>query len=461
MRGENRNLLSQRWHHADDSFFLSEFPKLVFMKSFLLTAATGWLARILAIAVNIVGIPLILQSLGPTRFGVVLIALGIGSLVGIGNIGIGRVVGIVVARFYLKSPGFVAKVVSFGTLIAAIFHVAFFLFCTGVLLALANHVELGPDAILLHPQFMMSTVAVFFAASLWFFLSVFEGVDAGQHRMARLYGFQILGYALTLALFLTLFRRMPSILFATLLLNMGYVVGSAMHAVDVWLRHRNFFKWTTRRPRLLVQALFRGSLDFAIIGLVASITFQFTTGLFGLVVGPDAIVDLGVFMRLMMAFGGIVFTVTTPLSNLIATRVSQGDDRGALHAAVLTGGGLLTGCAVAAIGFELFGERLLTLWLKMATSYQPSFRIMASLLIFCTGAYAYATAVAIGFGGVKRVARIHLFAGACLLPISYLCYAIFGQAGILMGMNIILVAMTIACLVSGPELQSLRARVAL
>src|ERR1700754_96564 len=109
------------------------------MNMFLLTAATGWLVRVLAIAVNVVGIPLILQSLGPTRFGVVLIALGIGSLVGIGNVGIGRIVGIAVARFYLKSPAFVARFVSYATLVAVTFHTGFFLVCTGILLASMTH----------------------------------------------------------------------------------------------------------------------------------------------------------------------------------------------------------------------------------------------------------------------------------------------------------------------------------
>jgi O-antigen/teichoic acid export membrane protein len=427
------------------------------MKSLLLSAAAGWLVRILAIIVNVVGIPPVLQSLGPTRFGVVLIAMGIGSLVGIGNVGIGRVVGIAVARFYLKSPMFVSKVVSYATVVAVTFHTVFFVMCAVALLVLARHVELGPDSVEYRPEFVVSTIAVFFAASVWFALSVFEGVDAGQHRLVRLYWYQALSYALTLTLILTMFRRMPSILFATLLLSAGYVVGNVMHAFDVWIRHRNLFRWPARQPRQLVRALLAGSLDFAIIGFVVGITFQLTTGIAGLIVGPDAIIDLGIFMRIVASLGGIIFAVTTPLSNLIASRISHGDDRGAFDATILTGGGLLAGCAIAAIGFDIFGERLLTLWLKTTTSYEPLFRIMASLLIFSTGAYAYAVAVAIGFGGVKRVARIHMLAGAAVLPAAYFCYAIFGQAGVLMSMNFILAAMAIACLLTGNRAQSLRA----
>jgi len=427
------------------------------MKSILLSTASGWFLRALAIAVNLVGLPLALQSLGPTKFGVMLIAFGIGSLAGIGNVGIGRTVGIAVARFFKKSPRFIAQVVSYSALRAAIFHVLFFGVCAGILLALASHIDLGPGAAEFRSDFFASAIAIFFITNLWFALSVFEGVDAGQHRLARLYCFQILGYAIALGFLMTAFRHAPSIFFATLLLNSGYVLGSAMHAIDVWLRHRYLFRPTTTKcPRLLVRSLLRGSADFAAIGLVISITFQFTTGIFGLLVGADAIVDFGVFMRIMASFGGVVFTVTTPLSNLIAARMSVGNDRGAAHAAVVTGLGLLAGCAMAAAGFDAFGEQLITLWLKTAISYEPLFRTMASLLIFFAGLYAYATAVAIGFGGVKRVARIHRMAGAVFLPLSYGCYVMWGQAGILMAMNMTLAFIAVVSFAATFQLISLR-----
>jgi hypothetical protein len=50
-----------------------------------------------------------------------------------------------------------------------------------------------------------------------------------------------------------------------------------------------------------------------------------------------------------------------------------------------------------------------------------------------------------------------MLAGAAVLPAAYFCYAIFGQAGVLMSMNFILVAMAIACLLTGNRAQSLRA----
>jgi O-antigen/teichoic acid export membrane protein len=419
------------------------------MKSILLATGAGWLARFFALVVNLIGIPLVLQELGQTRFGLMLIVMSIGSWVGLGNVGVGRVVANIVARFFHRSREFVRAVVFYAIVASLALQSLFFCICVVLLLGFADYIHLGSDGAAYKHEFVISTIANFFTFSLWFFLSVFEGIDAGQHRRFRLSLYQIAGYLLTLVLLFTAFKAAPSLLFATLLLSSGFLIGNVLHTIDILVRHRNLFRLVSNHRRQLIQIIMLSALDFTLISLAGSIIFQFSTGMFGLIVGPDAIIDLGVFMKIMMSVAGIILSVTYPMSDLIAGRVARNDTQGAIQVMLLTGSGLLLGSAIAAIAFELYGERIISVWLRTPTAYNPLFRTMASLLIFVTAASQFATGLAIGFGHLRNVARIHAVQAILALPIAWLFYMLAGQAGILLAMNVALVFGAVACLKIG------------
>lgn len=427
------------------------------MKSILLTTIAGWLARVLAIALNVISMPIVLHSLGPTRFGIMLISLSVGSWIGLGNAGFGRVVAIVTARYYRKSPAFVATVVSHLAAISARFYVALFAVFTGAFLFFMPRIELGVDGAVYATEFAAGTIGVFFTMALWFFLAVFEGIDAGRHELFRLYRIQVFTYAATLLLMFTAFRARPSLLFATLLLGSGGLLGNLIHALDVLRRHRGLFRPQAGPRHSLGRALIYNSLDFTIISMAISIIFQFTTGVVGLIVGPDEIINLGVFMRIMNSAGAVILTVTYPMSNLIASRIAHQNRPGAAKVALWTGAGLLLCVGVAAAVFGVVGEQLLSLWLKAPVTYDPAFRLLASLLVFLTAVYAYAAGVAIGYGKLRAVARVHAVVAAAVLPASYLCFRSIGQAGILLAIDMVLLATAIACILSVREFKPLRA----
>jgi O-antigen/teichoic acid export membrane protein len=429
------------------------------MKSILFSTAAGWLARVLAIVVNFGGMPVVLQTLGPTRFGIMLMAISVGSWAGFGNLGFGSAVGLIVARFFHRSKTFVPRVVSCVMLMAIVCQSVFFLISSAVLLLMSSRVNLGPDDLLYRHDFVISALIMILASNLQLFLSVFDGVDAGQHQLYRLYRYQIVAYGLVLLLLLTVFPAMPSIAFATTLLGAGFLAGNLMHAADVWKRHSDLFTaGVAGIRRRLVKALILSSADFTIISLATSVIFQFTTGLVGLIVGPDEIINLGVFMRIHTSTAGVILTVTVPMANLIVARVAKQDLQGAVDAALLTGAGLLSICGVAALGFDLLGERLISIWLRTPTQFDPGFRMMASCLIFTTAFSLYATGIGIGFGNLRRVARIHAIEACAVLPLAYVCYLFFGQAGILGAMNAVLFAGAAASIAARPLAANLRQR---
>lgn len=408
------------------------------MRSILITTLAGWIARGLAIVVNIIGLPVALHSLGQTRFGLFLIVLSVGSWIGLGNAGFGRVIAIVTARYYRKAPGFVAAVTAHLVRRAVGYYIFLFVGCCVVFLVAARLHAMPDDAEAYAFEFKISTIAVFFSMSLWFFLAVFEGVDAGRHELFRLYWYQIGAYLLSLVAMFTILPRWPSLLLASLLLSSGFLLGNLFHALDVYRRHRSMFTTVRRIPRALSRAVLFHSVDFTIIAIALSVIYQLVTGLIGMVTGPDQILNLGVFMRLMASGGGIILTVTGPMSNLIATRIAHQDAEGARRILVLTDIGLVGTMGCASIAFDVAGERLLSVWLHTPVVYDDDFRLFAAVMIFLTALYCYTSAAAIGFGHLRQVARIHAVMAVLVLPSAFLMFAWRGQAGVLMALDMVL-----------------------
>src|SRR5262245_58980295 len=113
------------------------------MKSVLLAACAGWLSRLIAIATNLIGMPLVLQELGQKRFGIMLIAMSVGSWVSLGNVGVGRVVANVVARYFHRSRAFIRQVVFYAVAASLAIQTIFFCICVLVLLEFADRIDLG------------------------------------------------------------------------------------------------------------------------------------------------------------------------------------------------------------------------------------------------------------------------------------------------------------------------------
>ena len=410
------------------------------MKSILFSTLSAWLARLLAIAINIVGLPLALSALGQERFGLLLIVLSVGSWIGFANIGMGRVVSNIIARYKHLPSGFVANSISTATAIAAIINIALFIISSVLFLTSASIFPLNTAIENNYAQFTVSIVSLFFALTLWFFLSVFEGVDAGHHQVHRLHLFQLPSYALSLILIVFAFPRHPSIVFATYLLSLSFLPGSLLHAVDVVRRNRDLFvagfKWRRGTMRLLLLS----SIDFTIISLGLGILFQLATGLFGFIAGPSAVVELGVFMRLMQSYGTLVIAFTYPLSNIVASKIAARDYVSALRTARFSGLLLFAGCSAGAVIFYMYANQLLSIWLHSDVKFRGLFLVSASALIVVSAMHFYFAALLIGGGDTKSVARIHLLEAAAFIPFAYALFTQWQEGGVLLALDITLFA---------------------
>lgn len=414
------------------------------MRSILLPTLAAWLARVLAIALNIIGLPLALRALGQERFGLFLVVLSIGSWIGFANVGMGRVVASIITRTAGRSPALTARLISMATALAAGINLALFLGASTLFLAVMATVPLN-EAIAHHRiEFEISIVSLFLAMSLWFFLSVFEGIDAGHHQLQRLYYFQLGSYALSLVLLFVVFPRHPSIALAAYLLNLSFLLGSIAHGIDVARRNRHLlvrhFGWHRQAVRLLLLS----TLDFTVISLGIGILYQLSTGLFGFVFGPDKVIELGVLMRLMQSYGALLIAFTFPLTNVIASRLAARDGDGARHAARISGFLLLGGALVASLGALLFANGLLALWLHAGIRFTPPFLVATSLLILLSSLHFYLAALLMGGSDTKRAARIHLAEAALFLPIAFASFHAAGQTGLLIALDTVLAGGCIA-----------------
>ena len=408
------------------------------MKAILLSTGSAWMARLLAIALNIVGLPLALDRLGPSRFGLLLVVLSIGSWVGFANIGMGRVVANIIARRRKLSSTFAVTAVSTATTLAALFNIALFVVSTAIFMLVMAYAPLGDTVAANRTEFITSIVSLFFAMSLWFFLSIFEGIDAGRHQLHRLYVFQLGSYALSLILLFVIFPAHPSIPLAAYLLNLGFLLGCMVHALDVIRRNRDLFtSHVTWQPRVVRRLLF-SSLDFTIISLGIGILFQLATGLFGMIAGPASVVELGIFMRLMQSYGALVIAFTYPLSNIVASKIKARDFTSAIQTVRISAALLVVGSSIGAITFAIFARDLLSLWLRSAFHVDGLFLIAGALLIVIAPVHFYLTALLIGINETKHAARLQLVSAAAFLPVAYAMFWRWQQSGILLALDIVL-----------------------
>ncbi|MGO4713744.1 hypothetical protein [Bradyrhizobium sp. 2TAF24] len=416
------------------------------MKSILLPTLAAWLVRLLAIALNLIGLPFVLARLGQDRFGLFLVVLSIGSWIGFANVGMGRVVASIITRAAHRSPALTARLISMATALAALINLGLFVVATALFLAVMATVPLN-DAIAHHrTEFEVSIVSLFLAMSLWFFLSVFEGIDAGHHQLQRLYYFQLGSYALSLVLLFVVFPRHPSIALAAYLLNLSFLLGSIAHGIDVARRNRHLlvrhFGWHRQAVRLLLLS----TLDFTIISLGIGILYQLSTGLFGFMFGPDAVLELGVLMRLMQSYGAVLIAFTFPLTNVVASRLAARDSDGARRAARISGLLLLGGAVVASLGALVFANGLLALWLRSGIRFAPGFLAATSLLILLSSLHFYLAALLMGGGETKRAARIHLLEAMLFLPVAYVSFRLQQQTGLLIALDAVLAGGCLAML---------------
>ena len=410
------------------------------MKSIVLSTLFSWISRLCAIVLNLVGIPLALAKLGPSRFGLLLVVLSIGSWIGFANIGTGRLVANIVARRRKAASRFTIEMISFATVLTAGFNLLLFGVATALFVLVMSFAPVDDVIAANYRDFVVSVVILFLAMALWFFLSIFEGIDAGHHQLHRLYIFHLCSYLVSLAALFMLFPAHPSIWLAAALLNLGFLLGSIAHAADVVRRNSRLFSLNfTWNPRI-AQLLLLSSVDFTIISLGIGVMTQLAPGLFGFIYGPESILELGIFMRLMQSYSALVLAFTYPLSNIVASRLKARELEPTVHTVRISLILLLVGAGSAGCAFFLIGNFVLSFWLRTSVALDSVFLSSASLLIVIITFHFFFSALLVATNEVRKAASVQLGEALAYLPLTYICFKLEGQGGILVAMDVVMFA---------------------
>jgi Na+-driven multidrug efflux pump len=168
------------------------------------------------------------------------------------------------------------------------------------------------------------------------------------------------------------------------------------------------------------------------------VVYQLSTGFFGVIAGPETVVELGIFMRLMQSYGALVISFTYPLSNIVASKLKRREFASVIHTVRLSGILLLAGASTGAVGFLLLGNPILSFWLRSAIDLDRVFLLGASVLIVLSAVHFFLAALLVGTADIKMAARIHIVEATVFIPIAYVLFQLFQQGGALLAMDIVL-----------------------
>jgi hypothetical protein len=194
----------------------------------------------------------------------------------------------------------------------------------------------------------------------------------------------------------------------------------------------------------MVRHIIFSSINFTVISLGTGVLYQLGTGLFGFIAGPETVLELGIFLRLLQSYGAMVIAVTYPLSNVVASGLKAREYPSTLRTVRLSGLMLLAGSSFGAGVFLLFGQAALSYWLKSPVHLDGLFLAGASLLIVLSAVHFFLVALLIGTVEIRKASAIHIGEAAVFVPLACVLFYALHQGGILLAMDIVLIA---GCLV--------------
>lgn len=407
----------------------------------LLSAGTAWIGRVLAIVISLAGMAIAYRSLGEEEFGLLLIALSIGSWVGMVNLTFGRVLTTIVAKRQRSSPRFVRAAVAASVRLSAITNLLLVGFWSACLVLGLATLPLTAAIMRHQADFTAAIITVFAGMSLWSFLSVFEAIEAGHETVFRVSMWQNLSYLASLGLLFTVFAWQPSIALAAYILCLSFLAGSVLHAAGACLRYRPLLTGRSPVRRRLAPALIRNTLAFTRIYFCTSLLYQVSVGVLGLLLPPQEVIETGLVMRIAQALLSITFGLLYPMASSITARLAASDRAGAVQTARWSFGVIAAMGLVAGTGMLFFGRDIFLLWLGRAAAYDDPFRVAAALLFLLLPVHAYLLWLMVGLERVRDAARAHLWQAAAFVVLAPLLYRLAGQTGVITAID--------ACLVLG------------
>lgn len=388
---------------------------------------TGGVAKVLAVAVQLLAIGIAARALGSEAFGSYLVMASLVAWLGLAAVGVGPGLTQRIALATAKEDAAgqatafsssVALTAVLVVVVSAVVLIVAWVATAGDQSGSANGSDIRTAALLL-----------VFATAVQVWLSIFEAAQLG-HQEQHLTN---MSYAVGLA----------SVLFILVVAGPDLTTVTAFVSATAFpplvAKIANATLYVARRRYLLTRhvsmreatGVLSTSAAFAAISLGSLASQQLGFLWLAFVAGPAATIPLGVMFRLNLAAHGVVAVVTQPLWPAVADAIARHDSAWARRA--YGRASWLTGAyaAVYAVGVVTMGSLLIEVWTGTHVEVPPLMMFLFGLY-FVVGVWAHVNAITlVGLGKVWVAARVLCVEAFVSILGAALLTAQFGATGVI------------------------------
>ncbi|MCR5876728.1 oligosaccharide flippase family protein [Phenylobacterium sp. J426] len=372
--------------------------------------------------------PIGIALLGEAGFGTVLALLALVSWMNLGTFGLHSALGQVIA-YERSNPTKLRQLLSSALICSAAFTSVATLLLAWAIQVWANSVPLPPE--ISRTQLHLAALAMIILGAANVFLQVFEGVNIGTLKQFVTNYCRAAGSALSLVALMTLPWLMPQPVTFIAAIAGGQLIGSLLLAGIVAKTYQPYFRVSKGDLADLVR-LARGGASFFVIQIASLVQSQLPVVLLSASLGPARALDLGLVLRLLVAFVTVISMVSSTTWPAIARAIGEGD-RSAHVMARWLGAFILAAAAAAFSGLTFFGDELLRLWTGHGATSSPLFYGLCGFF-FAQVAWGHLWAVLlIASGRTKTVAILYSVEAAIMAGLTLMASK-HGSESILLGL---------------------------
>lgn len=396
-----------------------------------LAVATSLVAKTASIGLQFAAVPIAVQLIGPTGFGLFITVSALVSWVALTSVGIGpgltRGVARAVAdadiegeRAYFWMSAILMSAISL--LIAALITAAFIGLPAGSLTG-ATDPALGGEE-------RASLVAVGLLAACQLLLSIVDAARLGYQESFISNLWTVAATTVSFLVLLALGRAFPTVVFLVVALNAPPVVARALNGAFLLRGHPNL-----RPPRLTPDLTLASQLVLVGIGFAAISLGSFLSQQIGLVLvaqhdGPEAVAGLGATLRLIMLASSAVAMLTLPLWPALTDATERADMAWARSAYLRVLALSLAYSGLVSVALLLFGEHFVHIWTGGALRVDQTMIVLFALY-FPLGVWSHVHAMTlVGLGRIGLTGAVLVAEGFVAVAITLATMPAFGATAV-------------------------------
>jgi O-antigen/teichoic acid export membrane protein len=391
---------------------------------------TGSVAKVLAVAVQLVAVGTAARALGTDAFGSYLVIAALVAWLGLAAVGVGPGLTqrVAIATAHDDAGG---QAIAFSSSVSL---AGLFVLLVAAAVFIVASVAIGgePANTALSSDIRSAALLLVCAAAVQVWLSVVEAAQLGHQEQYFTNVFQAAGLGCVLVLLLAVGSSLATVTGFVVVTAYPPLLAKIGNAAFYIARHRYLL---TRHVSIGTAAgILSTSLAFAAVSLGSIASQQLGFLWLVYVAGPGAAVALGVMLRLHLAAFGVVALVTQPLWPAVADAVARSDSAWARRAYGRAAWLAVAYAAVYGIGLVTAGSLVIQVWTGTHVQVPPPMLILFGLY-FLAGVWQHVNAITlVGLGKIWLAARVLCLEAALACLGAVVLIKPFGANGVVVAL---------------------------